>query len=40
MHEIATFDPNPPGSMRPELPPEFDRLVARRLAKTPAERPE
>ena len=40
MHEIATFDPDPPGSMRPDLPPEFDRLVARCLAKAPAERPE
>ena len=40
MHEIATFDPDPPRVMRPDLPPEFDRLVARCLAKTPAGRPE
>ena len=40
MHEIATFDPDPPGSTRPDLPPEFDRLVARCLAKAPAQRPE
>jgi non-specific serine/threonine protein kinase len=40
MHEIATFDPDPPGSTRPDIPPEFDRLVARCLAKAPAQRPE
>ncbi len=40
MNEIATVDPDPPGAMRADLPPEFDRLVARCLAKTPAERPE
>jgi TolB-like protein/tetratricopeptide (TPR) repeat protein len=40
MHNIATSTPEPPGKMRPDLPPEFARLVARCLAKAPAERPE
>lgn len=40
MHEIATAHPMPPSASRPELPPEFDRLVARCLAKAPAGRPE
>ena len=33
MHEIATADPQPPNVYRPELPPEFVRLVMRCLAK-------
>ena len=40
MHNIATSSPEPPSTMRPNLPVEFDRLVARCLAKTPGERPE
>jgi len=40
IHNIATSTPEPPSAARPDLPPEFDRLVARCLAKTPSERPE
>src|SRR3984957_9358700 len=40
MNEIATSDPGPPSAIRPDLPAEFDRLVARCLAKEPAQRPE
>jgi serine/threonine protein kinase/tetratricopeptide (TPR) repeat protein len=40
MNAIATSDAAPPGSMRPDLPPEFDRLVARCLLKDAARRPE
>ncbi len=40
IHKIATFLPDPPSSQRPDLPPEFDRLVARCLSKLPAQRPE
>jgi serine/threonine protein kinase/tetratricopeptide (TPR) repeat protein len=40
IHNIATSTPAPPSAARPDLPPEFDRLVARCLAKMPSERPE
>jgi serine/threonine protein kinase/tetratricopeptide (TPR) repeat protein len=40
MHEIATTDPEPPSLHRPELPPEFVRLVMRCLAKDRSQRPE
>src|SRR3984957_11433028 len=40
MHAIATADQPPLRSMRPDLPPEFDRLVARCLLKDAAQRPQ
>jgi serine/threonine protein kinase/tetratricopeptide (TPR) repeat protein len=40
MHEIATTDPEPPSVHRPELQPEFVRLVMRCLAKDRRHRPE
>jgi serine/threonine protein kinase/tetratricopeptide (TPR) repeat protein len=40
MHEIATADPEPPSVHRPELQPEFVRLVMRCLAKERHLRPE
>jgi TolB-like protein len=39
MHNIATSNPQPPSTIRRDLPVEFDRLVVRCLAKTPADRP-
>jgi serine/threonine protein kinase/tetratricopeptide (TPR) repeat protein len=33
MHAIATTDPPSPSRVRPELPPEFDLILARALAK-------
>jgi tetratricopeptide (TPR) repeat protein len=33
MHDIATVNPSPPSSARPELPAEFDLVVQRALAK-------
>ena len=33
MHAIAAIDPPPPSRLRPELPPEFDLIVERALAK-------
>ena len=40
MHEIATTDPQPPSVYRPELQPDFVRLVMRCLAKDRGQRPE
>jgi serine/threonine protein kinase/tetratricopeptide (TPR) repeat protein len=40
MHEIATADPEPPSVHRPELQPEFVRLVMRCLEKRRRMRPE
>ncbi len=40
MHEIATTDPDPPSLFRPELQPEFVRLVMRCLAKDRSQRPD
>ncbi len=40
MHQIATLDPEPPSVYRPDLPPEFVRLVMRCLAKDRGQRPE
>ena len=40
MHEIATTDPDPPSVHRPELQPEFVRLVMRCLAKDRRLRPD
>jgi len=39
MHQIGSVTPSSPSSLRPELPPAFDRLVAKCLEKTPAQRP-
>jgi tRNA A-37 threonylcarbamoyl transferase component Bud32/tetratricopeptide (TPR) repeat protein len=33
MHEIAAVDPLPPSAIRRELPPEFDAIIQRALAK-------
>src|ERR1043165_2747808 len=33
MHAIAAIDPPPPSKLRPELPPEFDLIIERALAK-------
>jgi non-specific serine/threonine protein kinase len=33
MHQIVNIDPPPPGSHRPELPPEFDVVIARAMEK-------
>ena len=33
MHEIATLNPPAPSSLRPDLPPEFDVIIGRALAK-------
>jgi non-specific serine/threonine protein kinase len=38
MHEIATGDPEPPSRAAPGYPPELDLVLARALAKSPAER--
>jgi serine/threonine protein kinase/tetratricopeptide (TPR) repeat protein len=40
MHHIATIDPEPPSALRPDLPPEFVRLVLHCLAKSAAARPD
>jgi serine/threonine protein kinase/tetratricopeptide (TPR) repeat protein len=40
MHEIATSDPEPPSVFRPDLQPEFVRLVMRCLAKDRSLRPD
>jgi serine/threonine-protein kinase len=40
MHEIATKDHDPPNLLRPELQPEFVRLVMRCLAKDRTQRPD
>jgi serine/threonine protein kinase/Tfp pilus assembly protein PilF len=40
MHEIATTHPEPPNVFRPELKPEFVRLVMRCLAKEQSLRPD
>ncbi len=40
MHEIATTEPDPPSLFRPELQPEFVRLVMRCLAKDRTQRPD
>ncbi len=40
MHLIATTDPEPPSVFRPDLPPEFVRLVMRCLAKDRSLRPD
>ena len=40
MHEIATREPEPPTTYRPELRPDFVRAVMRCLAKDPGQRPE
>jgi eukaryotic-like serine/threonine-protein kinase len=39
MHEIATGTPPAPGSLRPELPAAFDRLISECLEKDPKQRP-
>ncbi|MGB9069680.1 MAG: protein kinase [Candidatus Acidiferrales bacterium] len=39
MHQIVSVMPSSPSSLRPELPPAFDRLVAKCLEKKPAQRP-
>src|SRR5262249_16426816 len=39
MHEIATFAPPAPSSLRPELPRSFDQFVATCLEKNPKDRP-
>ena len=40
MHQIATTDPDPPSLLRPELQPQFVRLVMRCLQKDRRMRPE
>jgi len=40
MHQIATTDPEPPSLFRPDLQPEFVRLVMRCLAKDRSLRPD
>ncbi len=40
IHEITTTEPEPPNVHRPDLQPEFVRLVMRCLAKDPGRRPE
>ena len=39
MHEIATGTPPAPGTLRPDLPAAFDRLIAACLEKDPKQRP-
>jgi Tol biopolymer transport system component/serine/threonine protein kinase len=38
LHAVVTADPPPPSTVRPEVPPWLDRVVARLLAKEPARR--
>jgi TolB-like protein/Flp pilus assembly protein TadD len=40
MHQIATVHPEPPSLLRPDLKPEFVRLVMRCLTKDPSQRPD
>jgi serine/threonine protein kinase/tetratricopeptide (TPR) repeat protein len=40
MHQIATVHPDPPSTYRPDLKPEFVRLVMRCLAKVQSQRPD
>jgi len=37
-HNILTLDPKPPSEVAPGVPPAFDTVVAKALAKAPAER--
>jgi serine/threonine protein kinase/tetratricopeptide (TPR) repeat protein len=39
MHQILTANPARPGSLRADLPPAFDQLIAACLEKDPARRP-
>jgi len=38
MDAIARLEPTPPSRLRPEIPPEFDSIVARALQKNPERR--
>ncbi len=38
MHAIATFDPPPPATVNQSLPREFDRIIARTMAKDKEQR--
>lgn len=38
LKNVAEMDVPPPSSIRPDVPPELDRIVARALARDPAER--
>jgi predicted ATPase len=38
LHSIATAHPEPVSRRRPDLPPQFDRMLERALAKDPSER--
>jgi tetratricopeptide (TPR) repeat protein len=38
LQQIASMEPPPPSSLREEIPPEFDRIVLRLLAKEPDQR--
>jgi serine/threonine protein kinase/TolB-like protein len=39
LHAIQNEDPEPPSTLRPEVPPELEAIVGQLLAKNPAQRP-
>ena len=38
IHQIVSYDPPPPSSLNPEVPPSMDAVIARALTKNPDER--